>query len=175
MLLQLPAPADVFVLLANCLNGPLALAFLTNDPSSTTKSLDQISSILLYKFPRLHKHLFRPEGEGGLGMHPAHVFEAILRTFLTNGLEIEKLVRVWDCFVFEGDRIIIRATVALLGSLQAQIFGFEGSAEEQRRMVGELLSWGPTGRVQGYWDTRGDADCFMAEVKEAGKMNVAEA
>ena len=175
MLLQLPAPADVFVLLANCLNGPLALAFLTNDPSSTAKALEQISSTLLYKFPRLHKHLLRPIDEGGLGMHPAHVFEAILRTLLTNGLEIEKLVRVWDCFVFEGDRIIIRAAVALLGSLQAQIFGFVGSAEEQRRMVCELLSWGPVGRVQGYWDTRGDADSFMAEVKEAGKTNVAEA
>jgi Rab-GTPase-TBC domain len=174
MLLQLPAPADVFVLLANCLNGPLALAFLTNDPGSMTKTLEQISSTLLYKLPRLHTHLFRPVEEGGLGMHPAHVFEAVLRTLLTNGLDIEKLVRVWDCFVFEGDRIIIRATVALLGSLQAQIFGFEGSGKEKRRMIQELLSWGPTGRVQGYWDIRGDADSFMIEVKEAGKINIAE-
>ena len=174
MLLQLPAPADVFVLLANCLNAPLALAFLTNDPSSTTKALEQMSSTLLYKLPRLHKHLFQSVEAGGLSMHPADVFEAILGTHLTNGLDVEKLVRVWDCFVFEGDRIIIRAAIALLGALQAQIFGFEGSVEEKRRMVRELLSWGPTGRVKGSWDVRGHPDSFMAEVKEAGKMNAAD-
>jgi Rab-GTPase-TBC domain len=171
MLLHLPAPADVFLLLANCFNGPLALAFLTNDPNSTARFLDQVSSTLLYKFPRLHKYLFQPLEQGGLGMHWNEVFEAILRTLLTNGLDVERLVRVWDCFVFEGDKIAIRAAVALLGCLQAQIFGFEGSPQEKRRMIQELLSWGPTGRVHGYWDLRGDADTFMADVKDAGKVN----
>jgi Rab-GTPase-TBC domain len=174
MLLQIPSPADVFVLLANCLNGPLALAFLTNDPSSTSKALKNAHSTLLYKFPRLHSHLFRPLQEGGLDMHPAEVFEATFRTLLTNGLDLERLVRVWDCFVFEGDRVITRATVALFGCLQTQIFGLEGTPEEKRRMVKELLSWGPTGRVRGYWDVRGDADSFMNDVKDAGKINPAD-
>jgi Rab-GTPase-TBC domain len=174
MLLQIPAPADVFVLLANSLNGPLALAFLTNDRSSTTRALQHASSTLLYKFPRLHSYLFRPVQEGGLEMHLGEVFEPILRTLLTNGLDIERLVRVWDCFVFEGDRIVTRTAVALLGCLEAQIFGFEGSAQEKCRMVRDLLGWGPTGRVNSYWDIRGDADSFMANVKDAGKVNPAE-
>jgi hypothetical protein len=174
MLLQIPSPADVFVLLANCLNGPLALAFLTNDPSSTSKALKIAHSTLLYKFPRLHSHLFRPPQEGGLDMHPAEVFEATLRTLLTNGLDLEILVRVWDCFVFEGDRVITRTAVALLGGLQTQILGFQGTQEEKRRMVKELLGWGPTGRVRGYWDLRGDADSFMNDVKDAGKLNPAD-
>ena len=69
---------------------------------------------------------------------------------------------------------MIRAAVALLGRLQAQIFGFEGSADEKRRMVRELLAWGPIGRVNGYWDLWGDADSFMADVKEAGKIKPAQ-
>jgi Rab-GTPase-TBC domain len=174
MLLQLPSPADVFVLLANCLNGPLALAFLTNDPGSTTKTLQHASSTLLYKSPRLHDYLFRSLEDGGLAMHSSHVFEAIFRTLLTNGLDVERLVRVWDCFVFEGDRIIVRAAVALLDCLQTQIFGFEGSPHEKRRMIRHLLSWGPTGRLHGYWDVRGDADSFMRDVWEAGKINPTE-
>ncbi len=174
MLLQLPAPVDVFILLANCLNGPLALAFLTNDPSSTSKALQHAYSTLLYKFPRLHNYLFRPLQDGGLEMHPAEIFEAMFRTLLTNGLDIEKLVRVWDCFVFEGDRIITCSAVALLGCLQTHIFGLEGSPQEKRIMIRELLAWGPTGRVHGYWDLRGDADPFMADIKEAGKINLAE-
>lgn len=174
MLLQLPAPADVFILLANCLNGTVALAFLTNDPGATTKALDQMSASVLCKLPRLHQYLFQSVDAGGLGMHPAEVFEPMLRTHLTNGLDVEKLVRVWDCFVFEGDRIMVRAAVALLGSLQAQIFGLEGSRDEKRRMVRELLSWGPAGWVAGSWDVRGDADSFMAEVKEAGRINGAD-
>lgn len=152
----------------------MALAFLTNDVSSTTKALQHAHSILQYNFPRLHSYLFRPLQEGGLDMHPAEVFEAILRNFLTNGLDIERLVRVWDCFVFEGDRAINRAAVALLGCLQTQIFGFEGSPQEKRSMIAALLGWGPTGRVGGYWDIRGDADSFMAEVKDAGKVNPLE-
>lgn len=174
MLLQLTAPADVFVLLANCLNGPLALAFLTNDPGSTTKALQTASSTLIYKFPRLHKYLFRPVLDGGLEMHPAEIFEAMFRTLFTNGLDIERLVRVWDCFVFEGDRILTRTATALLGCLQTQIFGFEGSPQEKRAMIRDLLSWGPTGRIQGYWDVRGDADSFMVDVKDAGKLNPLE-
>lgn len=121
MLLQLPTPSDVFILLANCLNRPLALAFLTNDPSSTTKALQHACSTLLYKFPRLHKYLFGPLQDSGLDMHPADIFEAIFRTLLTNGLDIERLVRVWDCFVFEGDRIITRAAIALLGCLSSAL------------------------------------------------------
>lgn len=152
----------------------MALAFLTSDSSSSTKALRHVHSTLQYKFPRLHSYLFRPVREGGLDMHPAEVFEATLRNFLTNGLDIERLVRVWDCFVFEGDRAITQAAVALLGCLQTQIFGFEGSPQEKRRMVGELLGWGPTGRVHGYWDVRVDADSFMAEVKDAGKTNPSE-
>jgi Rab-GTPase-TBC domain len=156
------------------MNGPLALAFLTNDPSSTEKTLSQASSALQYKNTRLHDYLFRAPQHGGLGMHPADIFEAMFRTLFTNGLDIERLVRVWDCFVFEGDRILIRSAVALLGCLQAQIFGFEGMPQEKKRMVRELLAWGPAGRVRGHWDLRGDAESFMADVKDAGKLNPAD-
>jgi Rab-GTPase-TBC domain len=174
MLLQIPAPADVFILLANCFNGPLALAFLTNDSGTTAKALQHAYSTLQYKVPRLYNYLFRPLRDGGLEMHPADIFEVMFRTLLTNGLDIERLVRVWDCFVFEGDRVVTRAAVALLGCLQTQIFGFEGSPQEKRRMIRELLSWGPAGRVHGYWDLQGDADSFMADVREAGKINPAD-
>ena len=105
-------------------------------------------------------------------MHTAEVFEIPFRTLLTNGLDVERLVRVWDCFVFEGDRIITRSAVALLGCLQAQIFGIEGDVEVKRKLVTDMLSWGPVGRApSGYWDVSGDVESFMGEVREAGKVN----
>ena len=60
LLLTLPTQTTTFISLANLLNRPLPLAFLTGDPSNTQKAYDLTLSLLKIKVPRLHAHLFGP-------------------------------------------------------------------------------------------------------------------
>ena len=178
LLLQLSSPAAVFVHLANMLNRPMPLAFLTNDPGSTARAYDQACTMFKNKSPRLFDYLFGPEERGQLSMSAEDVFEPFLRTMFTNSLDLDRLVRVWDCWVFEGDRILIRTAVAILSSFESSIFGFEGQTQDKRRIVKAMLGWGGTvaGRNAGHLDfegTRGaDVENFMLEVREAGKINM---
>ena len=173
LLLQLHTPSAVFMLLANCLNRPMPLAFMSYDRGSTDRSYGFAMSTLAIKFPRLHAYLFGFEEKGGLAMNGEEVFEPMLRTMFASGLDVDRLSRVWDCWVFDGDRVLVRSAVALLGCLQGQIFDIEGTMDTKRRNVQEMLGWGPHGRVQGYWDVyaTGDQDAFMEEVREAGKLD----
>ncbi|GMG08348.1 unnamed protein product [Aspergillus oryzae] len=134
----------------------------------------------------------------GLHLSDEEIWEPMFRSLLTNGLDLERISRVWDCWVFEGDRIMIRAAVAVLGCLQAQLFGFTKPDDESRATVREILGWGPrsagakpkerhsapvtlaggfggqfsSAGVGDYWilTTAGDEDGFMSEVREAGKV-----
>lgn len=173
LLLQIQTPSAVFILLANCLNRPMPLAFMCNDRGSTARSYGFAMSTLAIKFPRLHAYLFGFEEKGGLAMNGEEVFEPMLRTMLASGLDVDRLSRVWDCWVFDGDRTLVRTAVALLGCLQAQIFDIDGTLDTKRRNIQDMLGWGPYGRVQGYWDLEaaGDQDAFMDEVREAGKLD----
>ena len=115
----------------------------------------------------------------------------MFRTLFTNGLDLERLSRVWDCWVFEGDRVIIRAAAAILGSLENQLLGIVPGNTGQASVVG-ILGWGPKDvgmvRAKGgsqsssvgagehndlgrYWnlDAAGDEDAFMEMVKEMGR------
>ena len=104
-------------------------------------------------------------------MSGEEVFEPMFQTLFANGLDLERLARVWDCWVFEGDRVLVRAAVAILGCLEKQIFGIQATWENKRRAVVEMLGWGPSGRKGGYWDfdVRGNIDDFMIEVKKVGR------
>ena len=77
-----------------------------------------------------------------------------------NGLGVDKASRVWDVMVFDGDGVIIRTAVALLGALEAKLYG--GAAE-----VLSVLGW-RGGNGKGSWDV-GSEDEFVAKVRSAGK------
>lgn len=173
LLLQLHTPSDVFILLANCLNRPMPLAFMSNDRGSTERTYGFAMSTLAIKVPRLHAYLFGFEEKGGLAMSGEEVFEPMLRTLFASGLDVDRLSRVWDCWVFDGDRTLVRTAVGLLGCLQSQIFDIEGPTDTKRRNIQDMLGWGPYGRLQGYWDVQaaGDQDGFIEEVREAGKLD----
>lgn len=180
--------------MANALNRPLAVAFLTLDRGAISRTYSLASATLRYKFPRLASHLHET-----LQLTDEDIWEPMFRSLLTNGLDLERLSRVWDCWVFEGDRIMIRAAVAILGCLQPQLFGFTSPDDQGRLAVKNILGWGPrhTGTKLrerhsapatsaagfgggqfanagdgDYWilTSAGDEDGFMAEVREAGKV-----
>lgn len=196
LVLQFPSPASAFLAMANALNRPLPVAFLTLDRGAVERTYTLASATLRYKFPRLSSHLYET-----LKLSHEEIWEPIFRSLLTNGLDLERLSRVWDCWVFEGDRIIIRAAVAVLGCLQTQLFGFPTANDESRIAARNILGWGPrhmgakakdrhsapaapaTGFGGGhgqfahasdgdYWvlSSAGDEDGFINEVREAGKV-----
>lgn len=160
--LTLPDPTSVFLTLCNLLNRPLPLAFLTGDPSATAKAYSLTDALLSHKFPRLHAHLFDP-APTGLGLTAHEALEPMMRTLFLgpgNGLGVERAVRVWDVMVFDGDGVIIRTAVAVLGALEGKLYG--GKEE-----VLGVLGWGDsTGK--GAWDV-GSEESFMALVRNAGK------
>lgn len=195
LVLQFPTPSSAFVAMANALNRPLPVAFLTWDRGAMARTYTLATDTLRYKFPRLAVHLIET-----LCLTEEEIWEPIFRTLLTNGLDLERVSRVWDCWVFEGDRIMIRSAVAILGCLQAQLFSFHQPDDESRLTVRNILGWGPrhvgannqkpkdrhsapaaTGfgggqlsnpGVADYWvlTAAGNEDGFMTAVREAGKV-----
>ncbi|KAJ5658253.1 uncharacterized protein N7484_001902 [Penicillium longicatenatum] len=195
LVLQFPTPSSAFVAMANALNRPLPVAFLTWDRGAMARTYTLASETLRYKFPRLAVYLNET-----LSLTEEEIWEPIFRTLLTNGLDLERVSRVWDCWVFEGDRIMIRAAVAILGCLQAQLFSFHQPDDQSRLTVRNILGWGPrhvgannqkpkdrhsapaaTGfgggqlsnpGVADYWvlTAAGNEDGFMTAVREAGKV-----
>jgi hypothetical protein len=175
LLLQLSTPSEAFILLANCLNRPIPSAFQTDDTTTTARTYNNAVSTLGIKFPRLHEYLFGSLEQGGLGFRGEEVFEPMLRTIFSNGLDVDRLCRVWDVWVFEGDRTLVRAAVAILGSLQPQLFDMRGGVDLKRRNVQEMLGWGPFNRQphSGHWDLPavGDEEQFVEEMRLAGTLD----
>ena len=153
--LTLPSPASSFLTLANLLNRPLPLAFLTGSPSATKKAYALTLTLLSHKLPRLHHHLFYTLG---LGAHD--VLEPMMRTLFlgpNGGVGVETAVRVWDVMIFDGDSSIIRTAVAVLAALESRLY--VGKEE-----VLDLLGW--DARIE--WRL-GGLEEFMARVRSAGK------
>lgn len=176
VLLQLPKPAEAFILLANCLNKTLPLAFQTGDIVATGRAYAKVKSTLDIKFPRLHSYLFSDQDQGGLGFSGEELLEPMFRTLFANGLDLDRLCRVWDIWIFESDRYLVRTAVALLGALQNQIFDIQGDIDLRRRNIQESLGWGPFNRTNsGYWDLSalGDEELFVEEIRAAGKLDCA--
>lgn len=175
LLLQIPTPADAFILMANCLNRPAPLAFQINDTASTSRIYNHAVSTLGIKFPRLHEYLFGSLEQGGLGFTGEEVFEPMFRTIFSNGLDVDRLCRVWDIWIFEGDRSLVQAAVAILGSLQSQLFDIRGDIYLKRRNAQEMLGWGPFNRApkSGHWNlqTVGNEEKFVEEVRLAGTLS----
>ena len=157
LLLTLPSAHATFITLANLLNRPLPLAFLTGDPAACAKIYSLIFALLEHKYPRLHAHLFSPDE---LNIHPHELFEPMLRTLFLGpggGLGIEAASRVWDVMAFDGDAAVVRSVVGVIGWLQPRLFG-------TRKEVMEVLGWRGGG-----WAVEKDVEGFMKLVRDAGK------
>ena len=174
ILLQVHNPADAFILLANCFNRAVPLAFQSGDISTIARTYNHAVSTLAIKFPRLHEYLFGSIEEGGLGFTAELIFEPMLRTLFCNGLDVERLCRFWDLWVFERDKALVRTAVAVLGCLQSQLFEVRGDVDLRRRNIQEMLAWGPFNRTTkgSQWNLNHiDGDKFVDEIRLAGELN----
>jgi hypothetical protein len=85
LVLTLRDEASAFTALANLLNRPVPLSFLTGDPSGTQRTYELVLRLLSQKRPKLHRHLFGPVSEGGLGLTSEEILEPLLRTLFLTG------------------------------------------------------------------------------------------
>ncbi|MCJ1286570.1 hypothetical protein MMC26_005916 [Xylographa opegraphella] len=187
LLINVNTPGLAFTLLANLLNRPLPLAFVTGDSAGTTRTYELTLNLLATKFPKLHTHLFTH-----LAISPSEIFEPMIRSLFLrgsysseldssnppaspmsvvspssaaaytgpSGLSLELASRVWDVMVFDGDAMVIRTCVAILGCLEIGLYG-------NREDVLRVLGWnGTMGRdsLAGMGE-----DAFMDMVRSVGK------
>ncbi|MCJ1474608.1 hypothetical protein MMC13_003268 [Lambiella insularis] len=185
LLLVLPSPSLAFTLLANILNRPLPLAFLTGDNAGMTRTYDLILKLLATKFPRLHTHLFT-----NLALSPGEILEPMIRSFFLyrgcpetdtdetlsprsvvslssatshtgrNGPTLDLVARVWDVMVFDGDTMLIRTCVAILGCLESSLYG-------NKEDVMGVLGW--EGSMGASRMAEMNEDEFMEIVRDVGK------
>lgn len=146
---------DAFVTLANMLNRPLPLAFLVHDQAAMARAYEMVLSTLKYKATKLHSHLTC----AALHLKPEEFLDPIFRCLFAYNLPPEHVSRVWDIFVFEGDKALVRAAVAVLARLEPKLYG-------NKVEIIDLLSW----RNQAYWDA-GTEEEFIKAVREAGKVD----
>jgi len=147
-------PAAAFVTLANLLNRPLPLAFLVHDQAAMSRAYAQVLSTLSYKCPNLHAHLTNP----ALDVQPAELLDPLLRCLFTYNLANEHAARVWDLYVFEGEKVLVRAAVGVLSILEPKLYG-------GREEVLDIISW----RNEKKW-ALGTEEEFVKAVREAGKV-----
>ncbi|RPA84999.1 RabGAP/TBC, partial [Ascobolus immersus RN42] len=121
---------DAFIALANILNTPLPLAFLTNDAVALAKIYHETAELLRYKYGRLHTHLTKT-----LGLQNEAWLEPLMSSCLTRRLPVEVQERLWDVLVFEGGAFLVRATVGVVGMLEGRLYG-------GREEVEGGLGWG---------------------------------
>ncbi|KAF2221589.1 rab-GTPase-TBC domain-containing protein [Elsinoe ampelina] len=147
-------PSDAFIALANTLNRSLPNAFLTNDRQGIDKWTGIVWSTLKYKYPKLHDHLIQKAQE----VYGEELVRPMLESLFTRHLDLETTSRLWDVYVFEGDKLLVRAFTGVLGLLES---GLYGTKEEILAVLGQraaVLEVGTSGEV-------------MKAVREAGKVD----
>ncbi|KAI9814835.1 MAG: hypothetical protein M1827_003101 [Pycnora praestabilis] len=153
LLLLSLAPVEAFIILANLLNRPLPLAFLTHDAGAISRAYNLTLHALKYKLPNLYHHL-----TAVLQLPPETYLEPMFRTLFTRSLPIDVVSRVWDVYVFEGDSFLVRTAIGLLGKLEGRLYG-------SRQDVLGVLGW----EAKAGYSSVGGEDEFMLEVRSAGK------
>ncbi|KAK0659373.1 TBC domain-containing protein C23D3.03c [Lasiodiplodia hormozganensis] len=150
------SPADAFISLANVLNRSLPMAFLVNDTNAMRRARDLVLKTLHYKIPKLHYHLTE-----GISLEPEEFLDPLFRTMFCHGPGLDISSRIWDVYVFEGDKSLVRAAVGVLDALEGRLYG-------SREEVLDLLGWSATQE----WGIK-DEDAFMRGVRNAGKVDSA--
>ena len=156
-------PAAAFAVLATLLDRPIPSALVARDPPAATATAAAVAKIhalvldaLAYKYPALHIHLTSPN----LAIPPATYLDPLLRAlFCTAALGPDIASRVMDIYVFEGDKMLVRAAVGTLARLESRLYG---SRDEVLDTLGKER-----------WEV-GDEEEFMKAVREAGKVDEEE-
>jgi hypothetical protein len=162
LLLNLATPAATFCTLANSLNRPLPLSFLTRDYAAMSRIHALTLQTLASKFPVLYTHLCQPAIS--FHMEPGRYLDIMFETIFTSALPLDEVTRLWDVWAFEGDAVLVRAAVAIFSSHETRLYG----AENAREVVEILGAWNvDNGEKKKTAKEREDE--WMQRVREAGR------
>ena len=161
--------AAAFVAFANLLNRPLNLAFCLNDAAGKDKNYRHIMRALKHKLPKLHDHFdallsSSSTSPGAARLSINDLFAPLCQSLMTIHLSPPDAARVWDVLVFEGDGVVVRAVVGILGKLESRLYG---GADE----VKVALGWPKEGRERVPLDMGGDEEMSLW-LRWAGREDV---
>ncbi|KAI0021703.1 TBC domain-containing protein [Xylariomycetidae sp. FL0641] len=154
LLLNLDTPAATFVALANLLNRPLPLSFFSSDPGAQATACQLVDQVLVAKSQRLGRHLHSRD----LGLEASSYLGDMFTALFTRHLSLDECTRLWDVYVFEGDKVLIRAAVALLLEKEMTLLGAETAEDVMKALAERPTIEGP-----------GKEEEWMTRVREAGK------
>jgi len=167
LLLNLPSATEAFIALANLLNRPLPLSFYAADPGAKSTAYSLILQMLAKKSPGLHEHLtMLPDHD------PDAYLSEIFTSLFTAYLPLDAAARLWDVYVFEGDKVLVRAAVALLIEREMSLLGATRTSEIKAVLEGGSLAGSPATapRKQHVVGRPGEEDAWIRAVREAGKV-----
>lgn len=131
-------------------------AFLTANAAAKQRTYDLVLHALEYKIPNLHAHLTLPT----LALHPSEYLDRMFQSlFCSQKFGMDIASRIWDIYVFEGDKALVRAAVGTLAKLEGRLYG---SREEILDVLGSA--------VHGRWEL-GPEDEFVQLVRDIGKVD----
>ena len=119
--------AAAFISFANLLNRPVNLSFCLNDQNGQDKVYNNIMRATKHKQPKLHEHLM------SLHLSLSDLLGPLCQSLATSHLRPEDAARMWDVMVFEGDGVVVRSTVGILGKLESRLYG---QADEVMAVLG---------------------------------------
>lgn len=158
LILNLSA-ADSFITLSNLLNRPMPTSFITNDMAEIEKTYAFVLGALEYKLPALHAHLVHPNTKIMAAEYMQPMFQTL---FCSQKFGMDIASRIMDCYVFEGDGILVRACLGTLANLEGRLYG---SREEILELLGSAK--GPP------WDL-GKEEEFMELMREMGRYEAGD-
>lgn len=173
MLLAGMNEADAFMTAANMWNRTIPMGFLLTTlrfrsqsqsadeeirtPPQVESLYTQILRTMESKVPTLYTHF------NGLDLAPSSFLSPLLSSLFTDPkLGVEKMMRLWDIMVFEGDKTLTRGIIAILHKFEGRLL------VASRTEVLDLLGW--NGNVQ-WTEKLGDTEEWIAAVKDAGKVD----
>ncbi|KAI0536687.1 hypothetical protein GGR58DRAFT_514392 [Xylaria digitata] len=156
LLLNLDTASSTFIALANVLNRSLPLSFYSGDQGAQSSAYQLVDQALVSKSPQLQRHLSDPNT---IGPNFDMCLNAIFLALFTRQLSLDDCSRLWDVYIFEGDRILIQAAVALLLEREIPLLRAQTAAECQKILEGssEFARQGQ------------DDDVFIRHVRDIGK------
>lgn len=160
LVLNTPTPEVAFTAFANVLQRSLPLAYLIRDAPTIERWQRLMVKTLKYKLPMLHDHLL----SGKVNSASSQTWtEPLLSTLLTHNMRADVAARIWDVYVFEGDKLLIRAFSGLLSRLESQLYGSEED-------VLQLLGWAASS-TSFHSGIGPDTDAILKSIRDAGKMD----
>lgn len=172
LLLNLPSATESFIALANVLNRPLPLSFYAADPGAKATAYNLILQTLAHKSPALHNHITN------LPDHDPELYMCDLFTGLfTSHLPLDAAARLWDVYVFEGDKLLIRAAVALMAENEMSLLGTASASEVHTVLQGRSCTTASSSpgsdkhaKSQRVVGRAGEEDAWINAVRSAGKV-----